>query len=82
MQAHHKGGVNRPTSGKGSRVYVCFFKLTADVYKVPAGTTFVCANQGLISLGRMLARFNRKQDDLKFVLAPPDQQVQPTQRGR
>lgn len=78
MQGQNKPGVTR----SGTKVYSCAWKLTADLYDVPVGTTFVCANKELISLGSTLAHFNRKQDNLRFVLAPPNQQVSETARGK
>ena len=60
---------------QGTKVYSCPWKLTADLYEVPAGTTFVCGNSGLISLGNLLARFNRPNDNLRFVIAPPNERV-------
>ena len=77
MQGQHSTSVKR--QGSGSKVYACPWKLAADLYAVPAGTTFVCGNTGLISLGKILARFNRPNDQLKFVLAPPDERVAPMQ---
>jgi len=77
MQGQNSNSAKRP--GQGQRIYSCPWKLTADLYEVPAGTKFVCGNSGLISLGKILARFNRPNDNLSFVLAPPNERVAPMQ---
>lgn len=77
MQGQNPNGVK--PKGSGQKIYSCPWKLTADLYEVPAGTTFVCGNTGLISLGNLLARFNRPNDKLRFVIAPPNERVAPMQ---